>query len=157
MQCEMCGSDSMLFLTKVEETKLKLCKKCSSYGQVLRPIQNIIQSRSQTSPVFVKKEGPEEDIVEDYPEIIRRAREKKEMKQEDLAKGINEKESIIHKLETGHMKPSIALAKKLERFLDITLIEEIAGIAGQGSFNQQNRSDTLTLGDMIQVRKRKQL
>ena len=54
---------------------------------------------------------------------IRNKRDELGLKQEDFAKMLNEKESIIHKLETGEFKPSLKLAKKLEKKFGLKLIE----------------------------------
>lgn len=43
------------------------------------------------------------------------------LSQEELGMKINEKPSVIHHLETGSMKPSDALARKLEHYLKIQL------------------------------------
>jgi ribosome-binding protein aMBF1 (putative translation factor) len=43
------------------------------------------------------------------------------LSQEDLGRKINEKPSVISHLETGSMKPSDALARKLEHALKIEL------------------------------------
>ena len=66
-----------------------------------------------------KTEEPEEEIIRlvvgDFATRVRKAREKLGLKQEDFAKKIKEKESIVHKLETGEFKPNLDLAKKLEK------------------------------------------
>lgn len=157
MQCDMCGMDSYLSLTKVEGTTLKLCKDCSKYGTVIEKIYPE-QKREPQSPIkFLKKsddDGMEQMIVDDYAERIKNAREKKGIKQEDFAKEINEKESVIHHLETAKMKPNITLAKKLEHFLGITLIEEIEQ-QDHRNFSSNKKTETFTLGDVIKIRKRR--
>ena len=77
------------------------------------------------------------------------------LKQEDFAKKINEKLSVVSGIESGRHKPSMELAKKIGRFLRISLVEEIEDkeeekIAGKGA------SEELTIGDLIKIRKRKQ-
>ena len=72
------------------------------------------------------------------------------MKQEELAKKINEKESRLHKIESGHFTPSLRLARKLEKFLKITLVEQVAE---DTSPLEKSKSESLTLGDFIKVRK----
>ena len=155
MQCDMCGADSFLSLTKVEGTTLKLCKNCSKYGTVIRKIYPEEKKEPLASVKFVKKtdvDEMEQMIVSDYAEVIKKAREKKGIKQEDFAKEINEKESVIHHLETAKMKPNITLAKKLEHFLGITLIEEVE-LQDHRNFSSNKKAEILTLGDVIKIRK----
>ncbi|MBS3127882.1 TIGR00270 family protein [Candidatus Woesearchaeota archaeon] len=119
MQCEMCGKDAPLFLTKIENTPIQVCKLCTTYGQVLRAPPKPIEKK-------MKKEIEEPIIliVNAYASLIKTAREKRGMTQEFLAKQLGEKESVIQKIESGHFQPSIPLAKKMESTLHITLIEE---------------------------------
>ena len=91
-------------------------------------------------------------ITPDYSELIKKKREKLGLKQEELAKKIAEKESIIHKIESGQFEPSVELARKLEKFLNIKLIEQheevkvSLGKKGEGA---------ATLGDVVVIRKKK--
>ncbi|RMF05421.1 TIGR00270 family protein [Candidatus Woesearchaeota archaeon] len=156
MQCEMCGEERPLYATEIEGTVLNVCKSCSSYGKVVRPL-SLPKPKAAKSRVVkkeAKKEEPEiiQSIVEDYHVRIKRAREKRGWKQEELAKKIAEKESVIHKLESKHMEPSIKLAEKLEHALGIKLVveEEAPKIA-----IERSRGDTITLGDVIKIRKKK--
>jgi len=100
---------------------------------------------------LVQKES-EERVVLDFDEKIKRARLQKELKQEDFAQLLNEKWSVVQKWESGNLKPDIALARRLEKKLGISLIEELEG--GEIEFKKTN-SGELTLADLIKVRKRK--
>ena len=89
-------------------------------------------------------------LIENFSTVIKQKREKLQLKQEDLAKQINEKVSIIHKVETGHFEPNMDLARKFEKFLKIKLIEQttLAAISlGKSAV------ESYTLGDFISVRK----
>lgn len=69
--------------------------------------------------------GEDLDLIENYGEIIRNARIKMGISQEELAKQISEKLTIIKKIEQGSFKPPIELARKLEKFLKIKIIEKV--------------------------------
>ena len=93
-----------------------------------------------------------EDVVEDYAEIVRKAREKTGMSQSDFAKKINEKEGAMHNIETGKIMPNLKLARKLEVALRIKLIEVIE--ERHNITNEKPKSNELTLGDVIKIKKR---
>jgi len=142
MQCEMCGSQSNLFLARIEGTQMNVCKGCAQFGKVIR--HRALPQARPARPVI--EEAPLPVIVDDYSQRIRAAREKRNFTQEILAKKLHEKESIIQKMETGNFKPSVVLAKRLERFLGITLIEEEVGATAKITSTE---AEGLTLGDLI--------
>jgi putative transcription factor len=65
------------------------------------------------------------EIVDGYAALVRKNREKKGLTQDQLGEKINEKGSVISRIESGHMEPDIKVAKKLERFFSISLLEEL--------------------------------
>ena len=87
--------------------------------------------------------------VPDYDQIIRKAREKRGLSQKDFANKLNEKESIVQKMETKTFKPSIKMAEKLQRILGIKLIETVEmEKVKQG----KTESGVRTIGDMIKIK-----
>ena len=60
-------------------------------------------------------------LDQEFPSLIRNARSRKGLTHEQLGQKINEKVTLIKKIETGSLRPDDILAKKLERFLGITL------------------------------------
>ncbi len=159
MPCEMCGKiTEKLTQVKVEGTTLRVCPECSKFGQQVR--------RTSYRKSTYKRQESEIVIVSNYSEKIEKARQGKGIKQEDFAKQLNEKESLIHKIETGHIKPSIALAKKLGRALGIELTKELTSEdtqlnkeestdAKNDKRKQGNRRDSgvLTIADIIKFKK----
>ena len=102
----------------------------------------------KTKDVYSKDEVLE--LVDDYPLRIREARASKDWKQETLAAKINEKKSVITKLESGNMKPNDALVEKLERALGITLKEKVPILKME---SKQSMSKGMTLGDFVRTEK----
>ncbi|MBU7042611.1 MAG: TIGR00270 family protein [Theionarchaea archaeon] len=148
MICEICGraikgKGKEIY---VEQAVLRVCNNCVRYGT---PVKSRPQVKKRTSGFSAKQSDFE--IREDYPEIVRKAREKIQLTQKDLAQKINEKESVIHRIETGHMRPSRKLARKLEGALDIHLLEKIEE---HQITQRRNRSDELTIGDIIRIKKK---
>lgn len=66
-----------------------------------------------------------DELVDDYGSVIRRARDKRGMSQEELALEIREKVSLLKKIEREDLVPEDSIRKKLERVLGITLTERI--------------------------------
>lgn len=95
------------------------------------------------------------ELVENSDTKIRQAREKLGLSHEELGKRINEKVSLLRKIETGKMTPDNKLATILEHALKIKLIvptkEEkvpmvkMARVAGR----------EVTLGDLVQLNKKR--
>ena len=73
------------------------------------------------------------------------------MTQKELARKLNEKVSIIHKMETSSFEPNISLARKLEKFLKIKLIELHEEVHKKET---RAKSDAFTIGDFIKVKKK---
>ena len=142
--CEMCGRETQLFSTVVEGTELRVCATCGKIGKVLRkPVSRVVK-HVQKAPENV------EVVVSDFASRIRVARESSGTTQKDFARFLNEKESIVQKLESGSFPPPISMAKKLEKLLKIKLVE-IEEEESMGS--PKKASGPLTIGDIINVKK----
>lgn len=148
--CEICGRRfENLERAIVEGVIIDVCSNCSKFGKVITIKKPLIEPGKI---IKTKDKEIEENIVENYPELIKKARERKGLKQEELALHIAEKESIIHKIETGSLKPSFTLAKKLEQFLGIRLIE-LQEEKKEVSLNLKDND--LTIGDLLKIKNRK--
>ena len=146
MNCEMCGSEGESFKAIVEGSEMNVCKNCSKFGKIIQKPKTNIKFKSKH---FKKKQEKPENIfliVDNYAELIKRSREKMKLKQEEVAKKIAEKESLIHSIESGKHEPNINLARKLERFFNINLVEEHK--EEQKNIGKSNSSG-LTIGDLI--------
>jgi len=65
---------------------------------------------------------------------------------------LQEKESIVTKWESGSLQPEVVVARKVGKILGLSVVE---WEKPEPLPQQKSRSDVLTLGDMITVRKRK--
>lgn len=150
----MCGENDAEFLVQIEGAQMNVCGKCKAYGTVMkragptftRPAAPI---SSRPSPMPPQKERLL-IIKEDFAEKIRSAREKMNVTQKDFAQQLNEKESVVHGLETGKHEPNISLARKLEKMLRISLVEETEVEAT----HMQATTDEVTIGDFVKIKKR---
>ncbi len=156
MQCDLCGKDTNLVIALVEGTELQVCEQCAKFGKVIKKVEPEPKRKKKTKKELEKvmKEGPKKERIQvinpDYGSIIKKKRESIGLKQEDFAKKINEKISLIHKVEIGGFEPSIALARKIERFLKVKLIEQYEEEHGK---LRKVEVDTLTVGDLIKFKK----
>lgn len=146
MNCDLCGKELPLVRARIEGTEMDVCKDCASFGQIIaKPKPRFLpQKRVHVAPEI------KEYVVDEFSDIIRRGREKLGLTQKEFALKLNEKESIIHNIETGHFHPSIPLAQKIEKFLKVKLIdkEETTEIK-----QQQTKKEEYTLGDYIKIKK----
>ena len=144
--CEICGQEKESLMKAIVEGALfNVCEGCYKFGNV------IVVKQPKKEERIIKRETTEiiNIVNQNYPSLIKNAREKLGLKQQELALQLNEKESIIHKLETGSLQPTIVLAKKLEKVLKINLVELY-----QESHESINlKDDKLTIGDLLKLRK----
>lgn len=142
MPCELCGKDSQLYKAIVEGTELTVCQNCAKMGKVI--------SRPQTR-ARKRQEAPEmvEVLLGGYGKRIRDARETKGLTQKEFAAKLNEKESIIQKIENETFKPTIEKAKRFEKILGIRLVgeEQVTPVE-----MAKDKSGPLTIGDLIKVK-----
>lgn len=157
MNCELCGKEiSDRKEVIVEGSELQVCSECARYGEEVISSEDEKASKNELMKRIEKQRrkresrkayGTEEnELALDYPERIKEGRIENDLTQEDLAKRINEKRSVITKLEKGDMRPSDDLREKLENALDINLLEELEEIHTDSSESQS----ALTIGDLIE-------
>jgi len=150
----MCGKETNLFKTDVEGSVLSLCKECSKFGKVISTLRvepKKVKKKKTTQTTKPKEEETILSVVSDYGDRIKKKREQLGIDQEEFAKKINEKKAIIHKIETGHFEPPMGLARKIEKFLHITLIE-MEDIKPEKIDHQ--KGDSFTIGDFIKIKRR---
>jgi len=145
----MCGKEDRLYRASIEGAVLTVCSRCSKFGKVISEVRTP-QKRSVEKQAQQKKEEEVETISEDLPKIVKDSREKLGLTQKDFANRLNEKESTIHQIESGHFTPPMELVKKLEKALKVTLVETHEGIHDAG---EHSKSGTFTIGDFIKVKR----
>ncbi len=154
MVCDMCGAQGKLYRTIVEGAELSLCHECSSFGKVTGVIEQKIESGEvpkKNAHIEPQQQEVMDIMVDDYAQKIREKRQSMGLSQEEFAKRINEKESLVQKIESGHFEPPIGLAKKIGSFLKIKLVEEYEEKHERLS---HSRTDSFTVGDFIKVKEK---
>ncbi|MCS7121303.1 MAG: multiprotein bridging factor aMBF1 [Archaeoglobaceae archaeon] len=149
MDCEICGKKiEKGYKVIVEGCEVTVCSSCKQLG-IEKPIlpkqsKTVQKKRQQKTKIEFEYE-----LVEDFHEIIKKEREKRGWSQAELAKKIQEKESIIKKIENRELVPEKELIEKLERLFSVKLKENIPDIRVESK-----KSLTLTFGDVAVLRKK---
>ena len=151
MLCEVCGRGTERPAeAEIEGVIMKVCSGCARFGSVKksRPPKPAFgrPKRTARGPPFKTKEK-ELECVDDYNDLIRTAREKKGMKREDLGRTMNEKASVIARLESGTMVPDVKLARKIEKALGIKILELLDD--DKEFSDGASSSGGMTIGDLI--------
>jgi putative transcription factor len=168
MQCEMCGETirGTPKLVRVEGAELQVCSKCEKFGTEVQQVRRTDLRTPQKGPAGRAAPGPAGgaaqvrykrdmfdfmggEIVDDYAARIRHAREGKGLSQKDLAMQMKEKEHLIRKIENSELIPEDDVRKKLEKVLDIRLLDT----AATEEEKKVPSSLAPTLGDLTIIRK----
>jgi putative transcription factor len=167
LRCEVCGRKihGSPIRAVIEGAKLTVCIECSKHGKIIREEEVELGQRvPKKAPVPFsakmqrkKNVGAKveitQEVVEGYDAKIRQAREKLGLSHEELGKKINEKASVLSKLETGKMTPNNMLVTKLEHALKIKLLSPISEEKTSQEIPKLPTRET-TLGDLIQLNKK---
>ena len=144
LNCELCGSNirGEVQVVNIDGGMFRVCNSCAKLGTAARapkPVSSRAQrpatgagfssaprSPSRPAPSSIGPssnyyENDEMVLRDDYSKVIKNARELLGIKQDELGMKISEKPSVISHLESGSIKPTDALARKLEHFLKIEL------------------------------------
>ena len=129
--CEICGNQILEKVDRVyvEGNLLTVCKSCSKRGKPSSYQQNIRKIGFPRPKKIVKTEKITLDdariLVGNLSEVIRKSRMAKGLTHEQLGLSLNERASLLRKIESGSIKPDEELTKKLERFFRIPLYTEV--------------------------------
>jgi len=175
VQCEMCGTEtSSPNRVKIEGAELDVCDECTDFGTEVKQdtgssSTSTKYSTSSSSSSSSSSAGGAsssssggggssrqrqdmfdemEELAQDYDEIVRSGRESAGLSQEELAQQLNEKASLVRKIERGDTLPSDEMQGKLEKALGVDLS------AGSSTEDTEWESDTstgeYTLGDVVE-------
>jgi uncharacterized protein (TIGR00270 family) len=92
-------------------------------------------------------------LIEDYSKVIRTARQKLKMNQEELAQRVGERVSTMQAIEAGRLKPTRKTIRGLERELEISLLEPIQTSPVKTRHDESDHQMP-TLGDRVIVKRK---
>ena len=166
MECEICGKpvpENNPLRAKIEGSVMVVCKECSKLGTIQKAPAKpkyVKQNNKSKRPTttrnrnrnYSRRDEPSEELIEDFSFEVRKAREAKDWSREELGKRINERVSVISRIETGKMTPDTKLTKKLEKALNIKLLEKVDNI----DLNQfiSSSSGERTLGNVMKIKRK---
>jgi len=140
MSCDVCGKNVSTSLTRIEGIAYDACESCARHGEQIKTV---------TPKKRSARVDPDENLVlrSDASKILRDARSKSGKKQGVLAQELGVKESEWQAWESGSRSPTVALAKRIEKHLNISLLvsdtqEQTLGVGGSSSSG-------LTIADML--------
>lgn len=168
-ECPICGGIIWGGGQKVliEGAKIRVCESCAQHGKKIIPKKRRKRYSKHPSSGSKKRSSsrsykssktylePEVIVVDNYAKRIRRAREKRNLTQEKFAQRIHEKESLIRRIETGKTKPTIQLAKKLEKEYNIKLLEQSDVTPVNTNDYIKKKHTGTSLGDIAFIKKKK--
>jgi putative transcription factor len=141
MLCEMCGQDvELTSRVRVEGSVLSLCPACARFGKAVDPPPTPVAAPSGPRRVAYSggasrpggggrsmqerdlyTEIGELELAPDWAKRIRVAREALHWTPEEFGKKLNEKKSVVLKLESGGFRPPDDLVRRVERILKVRL------------------------------------
>lgn len=133
-----------------------VCDKCASRDDpywrppAIKPVK--LSSKVARKSPRIEEEYLGLDFVEDYNRRVKEAREKLGLTQEELAKKLKEKASVIQKIEAGKIVPDLRLARELERALKIRILTSSG--SEPSAVRILTDKPSLTLGDLAKIKRK---
>lgn len=145
----MCGSNTdSSTKVKIEGAVLKVCDSCKDLGKEVKTSSSKKTKKKKSSSS--KRRGSNEVLVPDYGEVLKDAREDEQLSIKEVADELNEKESLIKKIEKQDLKPDKSLAGKLSDRFNITLYTN-SEVSNHGSATENSQSKKATLEDVADI------
>ncbi|VVB57000.1 Uncharacterised protein [uncultured archaeon] len=156
MECEVCGSPDAPFLTLIEGAKLHTCSRCARMGQMLMRPSSSAPGESVPARSSLRSAAPEYELSEGFGETMRHARLAMKLPLSVLAERLAEKESFLERVESEKTHPSVELARKIEKELNVELLEQAETLSGAALIESTKRSGSggRTLGDIVEFQKK---
>ncbi len=143
-ECEICGARAKdIYIVNVEEAELRVCTRCTKGKKI---VSKVIERPARGAQQKARAPEDAANVVENYGALIRDARESMRIPIKVLAERINEKETLLLRIEQQKTVPDAKLSKKLERALGIKLSDsQQQGETG----NYTGRGEEPTIGEFI--------
>ena len=118
-ECEVCGKAvSNLKRAEIDGVILEVCDNCVKLGKEMSEPGRVVMKRKTIETL---EEGKE--LADNFAEKVRRARDSRNIKQDEAAKRIGVSLSILRRIENG-FRPDEKTAMKIQRFYNISLYKQ---------------------------------
>ena len=146
MNCDLCGAEvEEGYLVIIEGSKVIVCEECKEYAdKIIEKVKENIHKKRKESQTFIEEEL---EIREDYGKIIKQKRLEMGLSVKEFSKMLNEKESVVRRIEEEKLIPDEKLAKKIEKLLNISLFRKIEKVN-----SIVPKKTKLTLGDVAELK-----
>jgi putative transcription factor len=166
-ECQICGSIIWGKGQKVilEGARITVCHNCAQHGTKIHKPSSYTYGKKpiKKKPFvghkrqYIKQNTIEElEIVSDYARRVNNARNNLGLNQDQFAQKLNEKPSLIRRIEAGKAKPTVKLAKKIQKIYKIQLLtksDEMDINVQENKF--MKKSSGSSLGDIAFVKKKR--
>jgi putative transcription factor len=166
-ECPICGSIIWGKGQRVllEGAKITVCHNCAQHGVKIRKPQSNSQVRKHT-PYQRKKPQKQQmlkrdftsnlELISDFASKIKNKRNSLGLNQDQFAQKLNEKPSLLRRIESGKVEPTIKLAKKIEEVYSLKLLKKTDEIeASVQNTKYMKKSTGKSLGDIAFIKKKK--
>lgn len=145
--CQLCGRDvDSLKKAKIEGATLKVCDSCADMGETVETKSKKKRKKKKRNRTSSSRKS--QVLTSNYGEMIKNARENEKLSIKEVADSLNEKESVIKKIEGEDLKPEKSLASKIEKKFGIELyVNPSVSDVETDSGDERNA----TLGDVAEV------
>ncbi|UCD02095.1 MAG: TIGR00270 family protein [Promethearchaeota archaeon] len=166
-ECPICGSIIWGRGQRVilEGAKITVCLNCAQHGiKIQKPAvsTHFKKPPSRNRESLTKKQISKKEIINeleispDYAKKIRNVRNSLGLNQDQFAQKLNEKPSLIRRIEAGKVEPTIKLAKKIEDVYKIEILKKVDEIEANVQDSKfMKRSSGTSLGDIAFIKKKK--
>jgi putative transcription factor len=166
-ECPICGS---IIWGKgqrviIEGAKITVCHNCAQHGiKIQKPPKSVqvkrtySQDRRSSPKRKIINRGLKDDLelIPDYAKKIRNKRNSLGLNQDQFAQKLNEKPSLLRRIETGKVEPNIKLAKKIEEVYKIKILKKTDEIEADLQNNKYMKKTTgSALGDIAFIKRKK--
>lgn len=165
-ECPICGG---LIWGKgqrvlLEGARITVCDNCAQHGVKIRApsksyqIKKTYQKKPTVTPkkqTVKSREIDEFEIIPNYANKIRTVRNSLGLNQDQFAQKLNEKPSLLRRIEAGRVEPTVKLAKKIQEVYKIKLLKS----TDETELNIQDKkfmkkSTGSSLGDIAFIKKK---
>ncbi len=151
MDCEICGEREAEVVIDIEGAILNVCTQCARGAKIISRLKKHGNYKKEDLPGHKKYNHGvkiEQDIVNNYSEVILEGLKQMTLDVRTVAEKLNIKYSVLNNIAHGRLVPDLKLAHKLEKELNIKLVEDIT-VSSEAIKHTDDRE--VTLGDIVEV------